>query len=907
MCVYTNLLDERSRLARRETTNDPHHSDTGEQISPARRPEGHTTQLEAASDSPGTGPDDSELRLLYATTSPSGTNAPTPGSHVGQESTATVTMHDEVLARFLREYPDVVLVLSDQGRLLWANDTAEEFFNQSLEDALGISVLTYVHPDDLELVLRSLESVQNKHVGNPVEIRASIKGEWHLLETVGVPVSWYAPGAVLFSFRDLTNRRRFEVARNDVARFRSLVQNASTIMLLLSASGVVESVSAAVTRLLGHDPEVVENHPLADLVVAEDRPALQRALEEVLHAPTSHPVTPTLRLVHHDGIEATPYELSFVNLIDDPTVHGLVVSANDISARVQAERELQDALLGLHDTYSLLEATLDSTPDGILVVSDDRRITSFNKQFATMWGVPERVVGLDNDAALLDLIEGQLEDPQQFRARVEELYSQPDVECSETLYFKDGRIFDRSSQPQYVNDVVVGRVWTFRDITEQKQLEDDLSHRAFHDVLTGLANRALFRDRLTQALARNERTAKYVAVLFVDLDHFKKVNDGLGHSSGDLLLKAVADRLRSCLRHSDTAARLGGDEFAILIDEVDSHEEIISLATRIMSELRRPLTIGAHQVAVTASIGITFGVDGSTSEQLIHNADLAMYLAKAQGRDRYAEFQDHLYSSSAARLEMEAQLRRANIDKAFVVQYQPIIEMATNAIVGLEALVRWAHPTKGLLAPIEFMAFAEEIGLVRAISAHTLSTACSQLVAWREQGLVSSDLFLGFNLSTNEFSDSRTFTDIRNLLAVTGFNPGQLVLEVSERALMKDHDVALDALRTLKTLGVRVAIDHFGSGYSSLAQLSRLPIDVLKIDGSFVKTVGHGDEADLSKVVVQLAHTLGFTTIADGVERGDHVAHLRSLDCDMAQGAFISPPLSAEETKEFLRNGNSHS
>ncbi|MHB1089425.1 MAG: PAS domain-containing protein, partial [Acidimicrobiales bacterium] len=302
-----------------------------------------------------------------------------------------MTLSNEVLARFLREYPDVVLVLSGDGHLLWANDTAEEFFNQSLEDALGMSVLPYVHPDDLELVLRSLESVQTKHVGSPVEVRARVKGEWHLLETIGVPVSWFGPGAVLFSFRDLTNRRRFEVARNDVARFRSLVQNASTIMLLLSASGEIESVSAALTRLLGHDPEVVEHLPLATLVVSEDHPALKVALDAALGQSSSHPITQTLRLVHHDGTSATPYELSIVNLIDDPTVQGLVVTANDISARVLAEQALQRALVGLHDTYSLLEATLDSTADGLLVVSGDRRITSFNRQFVTMWDVPERV------------------------------------------------------------------------------------------------------------------------------------------------------------------------------------------------------------------------------------------------------------------------------------------------------------------------------------------------------------------------------------------------------------------------------------------------------------------------------------------------------------------------------------
>ncbi len=847
---------------------------------------------------------DSELRYFHAARTLSGDHEPTPSWIATGEGLTTMTLHDDVLARFVRESPDVVLVISDEGRLLWANDTAEKFFNQSLEEALGIEVLSYVHPDDLELVLRSFESVQTKRVGDPIEIRANVEGEWHLLETVGVPVSWYEPGAVLFSFRDLTNRRRYEVAQNDIARFRSLVQNASTIMLLLSANGVVESASAALTRLLGHDPEVVEQHPLSNLVVAEDRPALARALERALRATSSHPVTQTVRLVQYDGAGATAYELSFVNLIDDPTVQGLVVSANDISARVQTEQRLQSALGRLHNTYSLLEATLDSTPDGILVVNNERRITSFNKQFTAMWGVPGRVAELDNDVNLLELIDAQLENPEQFRERVEELYSQPEAESYETLYFKDGRVFERSSMPQYVDDVVVGRVWSFRDITQQKQLEDDLSHRAFHDVLTGLANRALFRDRLNQAMARNERSTKTVAVLFVDLDHFKRVNDSLGHSRGDLVLRAVAERLRGCLRHSDTAARLGGDEFAVLIEEVDHHEEIIALATRIMSELRRPLVIEDEEVLVTASIGITFGVDGNTSEQLVHNADLAMYLAKAQGRDRYAEFQDHLYSNSAARLEMESQLRRANIDKAFVVHYQPIIDLRSESIVGLEALVRWVHPTKGLLTPVEFIAFAEEIGLVRAIGAHTLATACAQFQSWRERGLASDQHFLGMNLSAHELLDARVVTELHNTLTATGFDPSQLVLEVTESALMTDPEAALEALRALKLLGLRVAIDDFGSGYSSLAHLGRLPIDYLKIDASFVKALGHGDDADLSNAVVALAHSLGLATIAEGVEHGDQVAHLQSVNCDMAQGYHLGPPRSAEEIEKLLLGTN---
>ncbi len=812
-----------------------------------------------------------------------------------------MTPTDQALARFLRDYPDVVLVLSGEGRLLWANKKAEEFFNQSLVDAMGISVLSYVHPDDIELVLRSFESVQAKNVGHPIEVRARIDDDWHLLETIGAPVGWYEPGAVLFSFRDLTDRRRFEVAHDDVARFRSLVQNASTIMLLLTSNGTVNSVSGAVTRLLGHDPETVTNRPLADIVADEDRPALQRALDEALRGTSGRPVTQNLRLLHHDGDAATSYEFSIVNLIDDPTVQGLVVTANDISERVRTELELQRALLGLHDTYSLLAATLDSTADGLLVVNGDRQIESYNRQFVAMWNLPDPMIEWPSDPELLDAIQDQLLDPEMFRSRIEELYSQPEVESGDTLYLKDGRVFDRYSKPQYLDGVAVGRVWSFRDITEQKQLEDDLSHLAFHDALTGLANRALFRDRLNQAVARNERSSKYVAVLFVDLDHFKAVNDSLGHATGDDLLKAVADRLRGCLRHSDTAARLGGDEFAVLIEEADSHEEITNLANRIMVELRRPLKLGTQQVSVTASIGITFGVDGNTSEQLLHNADLAMYLAKAQGRDRYEEFQDHLYSSAAARLEMEAQLRRSIIDKGFVVHYQPIIDLTTDEIVGLEALVRWLHPTRGLLAPVEFITFAEEIGLVGAIGDLTLRSACAQVRAWQEEGVASEGLLLSMNLSAREFADPHVAGNVHAALAATRFNPARLILDVTERAVMKDPDAALLTLRALKALGLRVAIDDFGTGYSSLAHLSRLAVDFLKIDASFVSAAGHGGVIDLSKAIVQLAHALGLATIAEGVEDQDQATHLRSLGCNLAQGYYLGAPLNSHDAEALLR------
>ncbi len=546
------------------------------------------------------------------------------------------------LARLLREFPDTVILIDSQGRLRWANHAAECLFGRSAHDSIGLSGLDLVHPEDLELVLRSLGTVQDKVVGTPIEIRLRTATGWRLMELVGAPVSWLEEGAVLMALRDLTQRRRFEIFHDHDARFRSLVQNSAAITMLVSAEGIVESVSGALTRLLGHDPEVVEGRPLAELVGEADRWVVATALERASRgASAASPVTVTLGLLRHGGTATIPFELALVNLIDDPTVEGYVVSAHDITARVTAERELRD-------TLSLLTATLDATADGILVVDSAGHFTSFNHRFADMWHLPDSILAQRDDAKAIAFVRDQLVRPESFVAKIDEIYSNADTEGYDILEFTDGRVFERYSKPQRVDGLVVGRVWSFRDVTDRKRLEERLSFQAFHDSLTGLGNRALFLDRLQHGVERIERSHGHLAVLFLDVDNFKTVNDSLGHFVGDALLHAMADILGGCLRKSDTAARLGGDEFGILVEEIAHPGEAIKLAERILSAIRQPMTIAGTEVSATVSIGITFDGPGTTSDQLLCNADLAMYAAKERGGNRYAEFEDEMYANVTA-------------------------------------------------------------------------------------------------------------------------------------------------------------------------------------------------------------------------------------------------------------------
>jgi diguanylate cyclase (GGDEF)-like protein/PAS domain S-box-containing protein len=428
------------------------------------------------------------------------------------EATPLVHLGDEQLLRLLRELPDVVVVVGPTGILLWGNSTAERLFGTTIAEAKGLSGLDFVHPEDLPFVLLSLETIQEKEVGSPIEIRLKTPGGWRLVELVGTPVPWLTAGSILLSLRDLTERRRFEVSHNRDARLRAVVQHAAVVTMLVARDGTVQSCSGAVSRMLGHDPELVEGRPLVNLVSTEDRQAVMSA---IVHASqsgaTSGPVSVTVGLNRIGSPVPIPFELSIVNLVDDPTVGAYVVSGHDV--------------------------------------------------------------------------------------------------------------------------------------TDRKRLEEELSHQAFHDSLTGLGNRALFLKRLGEALERSAGTGERVAALFLDMDGLKAANDRLGHAAGDALLQAMAGVLRASVRKSDTAARLGGDEFAVIVEDFTYTTEVETLADRILEACRKPFIVDGEALSGTVSIGFAFAHPGITVDELMSNADRAMYAAKYRGKDRQEQFEPGMLES----------------------------------------------------------------------------------------------------------------------------------------------------------------------------------------------------------------------------------------------------------------------
>jgi diguanylate cyclase (GGDEF)-like protein/PAS domain S-box-containing protein len=551
--------------------------------------------------------------------------------------------------------------------------------------------------------------------------------------------------------------------------------------------------------------------------------------------------------------------------------------------------------------HSLLAATLDATADGILVADGAGGIVSFNERFAEMWGIPRAVLATGDDEHALAWVLQQLDDPDTFLLQVRDLYATPSATSRDTLSFRDGRVFERLSRPQRLDGAIVGRVWSFRDVTDRHNLERELARRAFHDPLTGLANRALLLERLEEAVL-SRPAGSLVAVAVIDLDRFKDVNDTLGHGAGDDVLTGVAALLDGIVGRTGTVARLGGDEFAILLPATPSPLPIANIARGLIEALTTPMRIGDRDVTVLASIGVATTGDGEvTASQLLRDADTALYCAKGAGKACYRVYDPASRTAWLESLAIRRALRDAVDGDRITVAYQPIIDAATGGLVAVEALARWNDPTRGAIPPDVFIAIAEESGLIGPLGERVLHLALTQLAAWRVS-LPELRFRVAVNVSRRQLADRALSGTVEEALRARGLVGADLTLEITESAVALEPSTIVDeALQVLRATGVRIAIDDFGTGQSSLATLASRPVDALKIDRRFVSSLARDARSGaVVQAIIHVAAALKLATTAEGVETIEQRDMLRSLGCGHLQGYLIGRPMSAEDAFAYL-------
>ncbi len=551
--------------------------------------------------------------------------------------------------------------------------------------------------------------------------------------------------------------------------------------------------------------------------------------------------------------------------------------------------ELERARQALEESEARFRMMADSCPVMIWMAGPDRRCTYFNRRWLAFTG---RTLEQELDYGWAEDLHPEDRDhclkayAKAFEAR--ELFTvEYRFRCFDGVY----RWVIYSGGPFYLPDgTFAGFIGSSLDITELKEAQQQLEYLANYDGLTRLPNRRLFSDRLSHALDRARRHEIQLAVMLIDLDNFKVINDTLSHDRGDRLLQAVAGRLMECVRQEDTLARPGGDEFTLLFETLTEVREVARTAERIVHALSLPFHLDHHEIIVTASIGISvYPSDGQDFQTLMKNADTAMYRAKAQGRNHYQFFTADLHAQAQARLTLETGLRRALKRGELFLLYQPLVEIATGQTVGMEALLRWQHPDLGVLLPGKFVPLAEETGLIVPIGRWVLETACRQVQAWTRAGL--TELRMAVNLSPRQFRQTDLGRMIEQTLYKTGVSPSCLELELTEQAVMEDVEAASQVLHELKSLGIGLAIDDFGTGYSSLAHLKRFPLDRLKIDQTFVRdVVTDSNDAAITQAIITMAHSLKLKVLAEGVETLEQLRFLKAQGCDEAQGYYFQPP-----------------
>ena len=693
-----------------------------------------------------------------------------------------------------------------------------------------------------------------------------------------------------------------------------VLESSPDAILVITEDGTIRFVNAATERMFGYSRDELLGQDHRRLLAEGFRSGLQRiffALRKDADADVdagpvtasdagpataapADPAAPAFPPVEAYGVRRDGTEFQgevACSLLAEDTAGApisMAVAVRDTSHRLAADA-------GLREAMSLLSATLESTADGILVVGGDGRIAGVNNQFVSMWGIPRELLATQNDDAVLGFVVDQLVDPAQFMEKVTALYADPTAESHDVLDFRDGRTFERYSRPQKVADRVVGRVWSFRDVTPARIAQDritqamaDLAEQAaqlkalaFQDPLTGLSNRQLFNDHLEAALRGPCGTA--VDVLLLDLDDFKEVNDILGHHAGDQMLIEVGRRLRECVRPNDVVARLGGDEFVVLlVGSLDSE----AVAGRIVDSLRVPLWIDGTMLRPSLSLGLaSIHEDAVDASELLRRADVAMYAAKSAGKNRFLRFRPEMMKSLVKRTELEAGLRVAEDAGQIEVHYQPIVSSRLGVVVKVEALARWVRDGE-TVPPQQFIPAAERSGLIVEIGTEVLLKGCTELRPWLAE---DSSRALAVNVSGVQLQHGDFAELVQAVAKSAGVDPRQLVLEVTESVFFDDDCHVIQQLTALRTAGVRVALDDFGTGYSSLGRLQELPVDTLKIDQSFTSMIRTGEEnLPILSCMITMAHGLGLSVTVEGVETPAQAEYLINLECDSLQGFLFS-------------------